>query len=1119
MEGSAGFFRRNGIKATLLLTPEEQLVFSGRTISVSMPRAQSHSLELQSDLDISSAFDAGNYVAVALEGTPSDWRWHAARGLLVDPLWAIEQLRGFDHSDACFYRAVLAWLNGDEEAATRGLEQTPGEHAANLLRLIRKPRIEVLIQLPPQGDGESVLLDGIASDRKFCVRNIGASPQDPRNSPYTPLSGYFDAAFPPDYFVCWNSEWPNGAPGDLGDVPFPTIGCTNECDAHILTTLPWLRAFDIVMICSHDLEWKGVCSLFSGAVYTYPPVFGIPRSLPPHQRRERDIDVLMTGPLVSAYHPETARLITQLLSCDDINLLLFDGHLEPREFSELSARAKITLCFCRHPGASLTMAVESLSLGGVVLVPDGHVIRLWGGEEQGIFAFANDPGPLDIIRRILQQPQGHILACEANASTIRESFSAAQIASRFFRFCAVTATKPGRRRLLELNTGPIQKRQVLIRGPRPDLPIAQRLGSSNINHLRGLDAEHPSMEHKNDIAREIALPRAHARPLDGPPADDRKLHLEMIQNLGDAIEAAPLRLVLHFNLLRLLIHFGNPEEFDRGLKLAADVIVRPADQWRIDPPGDTLPYDLPGDWFNSRGYFDFLVKIMAGDVIDAEPLRRLILASIHHYLSVAKESLAHAESACTLDPEFPIYRLHLAELLSQNPDAGQLQYARSLLMPLTDSSFVAWKAFRLINAINERLGEAPPETAILGKRMAAARSSLIVHGDHGEPSSFVHYAPLRSNKESSWTIHKTAHRQHAPRLSIIVCGQAGYGCGAILSALAHQTAARALFEVIYVECFHGIAPSLLELADTVISCDQGQFFEHRGVALNIAAGLARSDVMAVVEPGVAPDEHFVERILSGFFRVADEPVDKPAGLKRIALVGGWTEHSAASFRFVVLSKADFNRTRHFDEHEIFAGDSASVLDLLWRLQLAGIPVFDAGTDELVLITLPPWWELPLFAERLLVLSACRLIWPQLCEENRIEPLLVSPLLKESSPNNEGVETILQHEGYNLLRCGVRNIAVRQSLGPVDPSLSTEELAGRYGTTDVIVRDTLDGVIHAIDLVINKERVFSFRSSYVRYQVRKAKCLFAGKVRRLGFRIDDPNSLPGRFKILVNRMLP
>src|SRR5215471_168263 len=659
-------------------------------------RAQSHSLELQSDLDISSAFDAGNYVAVALEGTPSDWRWHAARGLLLDPLWAIEQLRGFDHADACFYRAVLAGLNGDEEAATRGLEQTPGEHAANLVRLIRKPRIEVLIQLPPQGDGESVLLDGIASDRKFCVRNIGASPQDPRNSPYTPLSGYFDAALPPDYFVCLNSEWPNGAPGDLGDVPFPTIGCTNECDAHILTTLPWLRAFDIVMICSHDLEWKGVCSLFSGAVYTYPPVFGIPRSLPPHQRRERDIDVLMTGPLVSAYHPETARLITQLLSCDDINLLLFDGHLEPREFSELSGRAKITLCFCRHPGASLTMAVESLSLGGVVLVPDGHVIRLWGGEEQGIFAFANDAGPLDVIYRILQQPQGHISACEANAPTIRESFSAAQIASRFFRFCAVAATKPGRRCLLELNTSPIQNRQVFIRGPRPDLPTAQPFSSSNVNRLKGLDAEHPSVEHRNDIAREIALPRAHARSLDGLFAGDGRLHLEMIQNLEDAIEADPLRLVLHFNLLRLLIHFGNPEEFDRALKLAANVVACPADQWRIDPLEDALPYDLAGDWFNSCGYFDFLVKMMGDDVINAEPLRRLLLASIHHYLSVATESLAHAESAYDLDREFPIYRLHLAELLSRSTDAAQLGYARNLLTPLADSSFVSWKAFRLI---------------------------------------------------------------------------------------------------------------------------------------------------------------------------------------------------------------------------------------------------------------------------------------------------------------------------------------------------------------------------------------------------------------------------------------
>src|SRR5262249_60493123 len=106
------------------------------------------------------------------------------------------------------------------------------------------------------------------------------------------------------------------------------------------------------------------------------------------------------------------------LSCDDINLLLFDGHLEPHEFSELSARAKITLCFCRHPGASLTMAVESLSLGGVVLVPDGHVIRLWGGEGQGIFAFANDAGPLDSNSHILQQTQGRVQQCEAYASYI-----------------------------------------------------------------------------------------------------------------------------------------------------------------------------------------------------------------------------------------------------------------------------------------------------------------------------------------------------------------------------------------------------------------------------------------------------------------------------------------------------------------------------------------------------------------------------------------------------------------------------------------------------------------------------------------------------------------------------
>jgi hypothetical protein len=550
---------------------------------------------------------------------------------------------------------------------------------------------------------------------------------------------------------------------------------------------------------------------------------------------------------------------------------------------------------------------------------------------------------------------------------------------------------------------------------------------------------------------------------------------------------------------------------------------------------DVLPYNFPANWFNSRAYFDCLAEVVAGDVTRAEQLYRLILASIHYYLSVETESLAHAESAHSFDPDFPLYRLHLAELLSQSTEAAQLQRARNLSTPLADSSFVAQKAFYLINAINERLSEAALATAIIRDRMPAASRSLIVHGDDVAPlvSSSVDLTRMHSGIPFYWTIHKTPHGRRAPRLSVIVCGQAGYGCSAILSALAHQSAAPALFEVIYVECLNVIAPGLLQLADTVISCDQGQFFKHRGAALNVAGEFARGEVLAVVEPGAAPDTHFVARILRAFFRVPDEPVDKRTGSTRVALVSGWIGRSEATPRFIAVPKVDFDRIQRFDEHDVFAGDSAPSLELLWRLQLAGTPVFDAGATEPELITLPPWWELTPLADRPLVLLAARLIWPRLCEEGRLEPMVRFQRPKADFAGHGdqanawsvqpqsmvgAVEIVSQHQGYNILRCGGRIIAVRQSLGPIDPNLSTEELVACYGTTDLIVRDTLDGIINAIDLVINKESLFSFQSSYVRYRVRRFKRLIGGKVRRLGFRIDDPNSLSGRLRVFVNRVL-
>jgi hypothetical protein len=260
-------------------------------------------------------------------------------------------------------------------------------------------------------------------------------------------------------------------------------------------------------------------------------------------------------------------------------------------------------------------------------------------------------------------------------------------------------------------------------------------------------------------------------------------------------------------------------------------------------------------------------------------------------------------------------------------------------------------------------------------------------------------------------------------------------------------------------------------------------------------------------------------------------------LIRIALISGWIGHVAAAPRVIAVHRTDFDRVQGFDEHEIFAGDSAPALELVWRLQLLGTPVFDAGADELALITPPPWWKLPPISERPIILSVARLIWPRLCDESRIEPMLRIRHPEAESPDRgveieawpagpqsriSGVEMLLEHRGYNILRCGQRIIGTRQSLGPFDPTLRPEDLAVRYAPTDLIVRDSLDGVINAIDLVKLQESIFSFQSGYVRHQMRslmrRLKPLVGRKLRRLGFRIDDPNSRSGRLKHFIKREL-
>jgi hypothetical protein len=137
----------------------------------------------------------------------------------------------------------------------------------------------------------------------------------------------------------------------------------------------------------------------------------------------RDIDVFFSGTLFSSYQPDKAEIVHELLRIPNLRVLMLDGHISHEEYYELLARSKITQNFCRHPGAMLTRALESLSLGSIALVQKGSVHQLWGGADAGIFTFT--PGRLaEAVDRILQNYHVHAAACRAHADAIRARFCA-----------------------------------------------------------------------------------------------------------------------------------------------------------------------------------------------------------------------------------------------------------------------------------------------------------------------------------------------------------------------------------------------------------------------------------------------------------------------------------------------------------------------------------------------------------------------------------------------------------------------------------------------------------------------------------------------------------------------
>jgi hypothetical protein len=948
---------------------------------------------------IAAAFDAGDYMRVALEGRPEQWQYHAARGLIRDPDASIVALERFDHPAARFYSAVLAWMAGRDDEACRGLGVFKDDHACNLRALIAKPHIKVLAQLPPVRHGAHVLAEGVRRDTKFKIANVGYLDGDIPNAPYRSVHELTRSLGTPDFYVCYAVEW-HEIPVDLQELTCPTIAFSNDFDMHIQGVARWLPVFDYRVVIDHVVEWPKVSAIGRGPTASYPIVFGVPDHLGDFRECARDIDVFISGTMLSAYHPDKSRQLHQIFAIPGIKLAVIDGHLSTGMYMDILARSKITPTFCRHRGGIQTRVIESLAMGSISVVQPDSIMKLWLNESNGLFEYDENVGPRPVIERILANYDTIGADCRNAIVTLRQAFEPRSVASRFLRFCTFLATKsrsrrPARDRWLN------QKRVHFAHAVQLTPAVAVVLAQQNRARLTNEYAATPSGRVLIDRAREHLL--LYARALyDGRRDAAQPEYLETaIAELRTACAQFPNSLVAHFDLLRVLIHFGSTADRQSIEDLASEILVKPAGFWRADPYEDVLPYDLFSNWFDYRAYLDLVVERLAGDSMPDANLNNLILAAVNHYAAVLTGSTEKAEQAVAFNPDFPFFKLTLAEMLARRPLPEQQERAEVLLRELAGSSIVAVRAYWQLQALKERNGSSGRTADDLGSRIRHMEESLIQTEHHHlkVTSPYFQMDNVRRGINRGPLIHKATPRGLRPQISVVVCGLAGHQCGALLASLHYQNIPRSRFELLYVDCYDAPEDSILRLTDWSASLNQRDFLDHRAAALNFAINHCQSEVIGIVTPGKPMISTFLSNLLAAFYGTSPGYTSASPRNVLVIVPGGGTGQNIV--RSIAFHVEDYKRVGGIDQREIFMGNDAALDDLAARLNGAHVPALVVAGSGLVLRRLPSWWRGKTLPCSQHLIDMSRKIWPELFDELLIHRGMLQPpqLVEEHRGNN------------------------------------------------------------------------------------------------------------------------
>lgn len=660
---------------------------------------------------ITRDFTAGNYAQVVAEADAGRWETFAAMGLIGRTREALAGLRRFDLPEARFHEAVTFWIGGDDAAAVHGLAAIDTEHARNLLALIRKPRIQVLGQLPWMRTGPSDFLSWLDADPKFEVRNISFTSQDLGNEPYADLgrSGLLDD--PPDIYICKMVEWHLVPPG-VQDLPCPIIGASADYDMHIQGIHPWLQLFD-QMVVTDQTEWRDVRRLVDVPVFTFPKSFGVPPELPKINQGNRPMDVFISGSVLHPFHQDKIPPLTEVLGLpEDHTVVVSEGFTSMPQYLTLLNSSRSTITYIRHPGAMTTRGLEALAMGCAPVVQEGSSLALFFGEDDGVLTYRPEPGHLrSQLIRINEQWQEFAGRCARGSARVRDEFSLPRVTSQYLRFITYLAAMPRRGARREVPRQRLdQKRMILAKGwlPGPS-GVLRTISAANCFRWQQRLEQDATVEDYIDITRELVLAFAGAMPVlqrpvplslnvftDGPRLPVRPLEraLELFQQ---GLERFPRSLVLRFNAIRAALHYGHPAEVDEALRLGRQTLAEPPERWSVGLMEDVFPWDFFSVLFNYREYFDLVTGALMNEETVSADLARLIHASLHNYMSHYEEHLEHCQAAVALDPAFPFYRFRCGRVISElRPDKQGLDEAAGVLAAAGDELLFSAEALVLL---------------------------------------------------------------------------------------------------------------------------------------------------------------------------------------------------------------------------------------------------------------------------------------------------------------------------------------------------------------------------------------------------------------------------------------